>query len=248
MSNSTLPDYEDPPVIETAMSVEFAPLAEFSVPYFGLFWKTLAPTFQRSDVHPSLSSQIESFDSPRRQPGLSVEFGLPGDVRCWFTDANGQSLIQVQNNRFVYNWRKRDIPYPHYDKLRPRFSAQWENFQQFVTQNSLGDMRVLQCEITYVNHLEKGKGWQNFADLADVISVWARPEKGQRFLPIPETVTVAAAFQMPEKSGRLHITLHPAVRPDDGAEVMQLTLTARGKPARTDTEGILEWMDAGRTW
>ena len=250
MAKRTLPDYENPPVIETVLGVEFAPLKAWSVPHFGLFWKELPPEYATFEVQPSLASQIEQFDSMPQIQGVSLEFGTPGDVRCWFAHKNKQALVQVQSSHFIYNWRKQgDTPYPHYDEsIRPTFKTEWERFLAFVKKHDLGEVRVLQCEVTYVNHLPKDVGWTNFAELSKVTRYWSQPSSAGRFLPDPERVGVTCAFRMPENQGRLHVRLNHAIRTTDGTEILQLNLTARGKPASQDTSAILEWMDKGREW
>jgi hypothetical protein len=42
--------------------------------------------------------------------------------------------------------------------------------------------------------------------------------------------------------------LKPAIRNEDGVEILQLTLTARGKPDGSDLESVLNWLDVGRQW
>ncbi|HET7342703.1 MAG TPA: hypothetical protein VFL90_14670, partial [Methylomirabilota bacterium] len=70
----------------------------------------------------------------------------------------------------------------------------------------------------------------------------------RRFLPDPEVVVFNASYLMPERQGRLHIASQPAIRREDSKQLMQLTLTARGKPASSDLGAIVRWLDVGHDW
>jgi uncharacterized protein (TIGR04255 family) len=244
-----LPRFENAPVIETVLGLEFAPLDKWTLVHFGIFWQQVCDQFPEFKVQPPLGSEIEDLnDASESQRQMRLQFVDQPDVRCWFLSADGRTLIQVQRNRFTFNWKKEDGAYPHYDEsIRPAFVKAWTTFSRFVEENHLGQVSVLQCEITYVNHIEKGKGWDSFADLPAVFPCWAG-HSSARTLPIPEDVSIFARYRLPDRKGRLRVAVQPAVRPADGATVIQLTLTARGAPASGDFESALEWLDLGREW
>ncbi len=217
----TLPDFDDPPVVETVLGVEFAPLEKWSIPHFGLFWHEVRDEYPGFEVQPPLDSQIERFGREvrreARQPQM-VKFEVLSQppIRCWFIDQSGRRLLQVQNDRFVHNWRKVGPAetYPRYESIRPIFEREWERFCRFLESNALGTPEVRQCEVSYVNHLDQGKGWQTFADLGNVIACWSGTPTG-RFLPAPEDVGLKTCYLMPDNQGRLHIQLQPAIRHAD---------------------------------
>ena len=245
-----LPRFSSPPVIETVLGVEFAPLEKWSVPYFGLLWHDIRHHFPKIEVKPPLDSQIEKFEQPRQPGGSRFELLAEPEIRCWFIDAHDRTLVQVQKNRFTYNWRRRNAgdEYPHYDEsIRPAFQRVWEEFAAFVEREGLGGIDVLQCEVTYVNHLEIGNGWKTAADIKKVLTCWSG-SSNEQFLPLPENVAFDVTFRIPEQKGRLRVSLKPAVRSQDGVEILQLTLTARGRPHANDLGSILDWLDMGRDW
>ena len=53
---------------------------------------------------------------------------------------------------------------------------------------------------------------------------------------------------MPEQDGRLHVDLQHAIRNVDLQEILQLTLTARGRPQGGTSADIVAWMDRARGW
>ncbi len=247
----TLPEFDSPPVIETALGVEFVPLSAWGIPHFGLFWGEIREEFDRFEIQPPLATQIERFGAESwQQPKATVEFLQSPEVRCWFVHRDNEALLQIQNNRFNYNWRKNAgaAGYPRYEKnIRPAFDREWSRFTRFIESQQLGVIDVIQCEVTYVNHLELGVGWRTAADLHDVFPCWSGAFPGG-FLPSPERVHFGVNFLMPDDLGRLRVTLQPAVRGSDGVEVLQLTLTARGRPAGTEASAVLNWLDLGRSW
>lgn len=249
-NRSPLPEFGAPPVVETVLGVEFAPLGPWGIPHFGLFWHGIRGEFDRFEVQPHLSSQIEQFGDERGQPPPMFIDLLPPQVRCWFISRDDKTLIQVQNSRFMLNWRKGDgqTAYPRYEQtVRPRFVSAWQSFSTFVKDHELGDIAVAQCEVTYVNHLEIGVGWKDATDIGEVFPMWAGKTLGE-FLPPPERVHFGANYLLPGSLGRLRVTMQPAFRSSDGSEILQLTLTARGRPQSSSQSDVINWLDLGREW
>src|SRR4051812_13204552 len=99
MTNVALPKFRNPPVIETVMGVEFVPLEGWGIPHYGLFWSHIRNQLPSWEVHPPVVSQVEAFDRPSEKSGPRIELAQPGEVRCWFLDTEGASLLQIQNDR-----------------------------------------------------------------------------------------------------------------------------------------------------
>lgn len=243
------PDYDRPPVVETYLGVQFSPLVKFSIPHFGLYWAKIRDNYPDFQVQPPLPTVMEQFETERFvQAKLGVELVSIPDVRCWFIDKSGRMLTQVQTNRFIHNWRKlkpEDV-YVHYDRIKPSFSQEWKTFCKFLEEADLGKPEINQCEITYVNHIELGQGWNSYGELNKVISCWSGKYSG-KFLSAPESINIGARYGLPDKRGRLHIQMQPAIT-QDAKEILQLNLTARGKPESADMEHVLEWFDLGHEW
>lgn len=249
-SERTLPDYGRPPVVETLLGVQFSPLVKFSIPHFGLYWAKIREDYPNYQVLPPLGQVIEQFGAERaQQPKIGVELVSIPDVRCWFVEKSGAMLTQVQRDRFIHNWRKLkpDDEYVHYDRIKPRFSEEWKRFCEFLDEADLGKPAINQCEMTYVNHIELGQGWVSYGELNKVVSFWSGASSGN-FLPKPESVNIGARFVLPDKMGRLHVEMQPAIRSPDGKEILQLNITARGKPESSDLDKVLEWFELGHEW
>lgn len=236
-----LPDYDNPPAQETWMALAFAPLA-WSVPHFGAFWNEIRVDYPKFEVHPPIGEMNFEFSA------LAPEAAFKLPVRCWFINEENNRLIQVQNNRFFHNWRRPNpkAPYLHYDELRPVFQNEWERFRDFVARHSLGTPNVLWCEVSYINHLDRGIGWDSFSDLSVVFPTIGT--FGGSFVGKPETVLANSTYVMPSNEGRLRVAIQPAVRQADGKEIIQLSITGICRPASTATEDLMSGLDYCREW
>jgi len=249
-TSTPLPEFEDPPVIETVLSVEFAPLEAWKIPQFGLFWNDLRTDYPRFEIQPPLATPEEARTKEDRiLQAVLVEFMPHPLVRCWYIHADGARLLQVQSDRFIHNWRKGDdsAAYPRYDTIRPMFEREWARFVAFLTREKLGAPEPMRCEVTYVNHLVKGREWNSLADLAKVFAPWSgRTTNG--WLPAPNGFAINVCFPIPEEKGSLTIQTQMAVRKSDKKDIVQMTLTARGRPASPAIADVLNWLDLGREW
>jgi uncharacterized protein (TIGR04255 family) len=244
MSDIT-PKFDAPPLVETALGLEFEPLQDFEVPAFGLFWNRIRNKYPNSSVQPPLQSKIESFD--KSQAVFSLSFSQIPEVRCWFIDETETWLLQVQKTRFISNWRSvkaNQITYPHYENVRARFFEEWQQFADFLRDEGLEIPQVLQCEINYVNHIEAEPYFSNLHKIFPSLS----GIKASGFLPLPEALLVNLKYLIPDNRGRLYLQMQPVLRHADLREVLQLTLTAKVLPKSSDIIDIIEAFDLGREW
>src|SRR3990172_7966619 len=138
---ASLPEFDRPPVGEVALSVQFSRLTGFQVAHFGLFWATNRDRFPSTQSHPAIDPVVEQFEGPvSGKP--SVRFELAQELmppRAWFLSREGDELIQVQHDRFVFNWRKTKPSdrYPRYPHVRRRFVDEFQRFERFVGEQGL---------------------------------------------------------------------------------------------------------------
>lgn len=253
--NTPRPDFDDPPVVEVALSVQFESLATLHTPQLGLLWREFRDRFPVTEEHVTLDAVVERFGAPQVRKGIArIEMSeSPPTPRCWFLNEAGTELIQVQHDRFVHNWRKggTDAKYPRYEHVRGIFEAELKRFSEFVGRERLGDFTPNQCEVTYVNHIISGKAWKTHRDLAEVMTVF-KDSFSDSFLQKPEDVALRLRFVIPDDSGqpvgRLHVAIEPGYRSDNEEPVFMLNLTARGAPLGDGIGGVLSFLDLGREW
>lgn len=254
-SSAQLPSFADPPVSEVAASVQFDPLAKLTVPMVGLLWQRFRSDYPTVEHQPPLPPAVERLGVRQPIPMFRIEPVGIVPPRLWFVNSRGDELIQVQNDRFIRNWRRAlgsQSPYPRYaEHVRPRFLADYGRFLQFLIDENLGIAVVNQCELTYVNQIFPTKSWNSHAELAAVFRGWAREYANVTEYPV-EAIHLAVAHLMHTTSGdfvgRLHVTLNSAFSAPTPAEptekpIFILTLTARGSPLGEGEAGIVEFMD-----
>jgi uncharacterized protein (TIGR04255 family) len=246
---SDLPDFKRPPVVETVLSVQFDQLLLPKTAHFGLYWAQIREKYPQTVEQGELPAIAEKETGP---PALPIDIQLqtlnaPPTPRFWFINDTGTELIQVQRDRFIKNWRKvgEHDKYPHYEQLKEGFDRDFAEFAHFIESNDLGRVRVNQCEVTYINHILSGEGWQSHEDIDRVFTVWKQPDG-----PIPgsaEGAAIMARFPIRDSAarfcGRLHATIQPVQRFLDGRPMFLMELTARGQIGE-DTQ----FFGIGREW
>ena len=230
------------------MGVHFDPLENWNLPHFGLFWSRINHEYPVAEVHPLIASEGEVQEFEFGVGALQKQLKIP--VRCWFINEDKTRLIQVQNNRFIHNWRRirgSGGPYSHYDDLRPIFEAEWNRFSAFLEKEGIVKPNVVRCEVSYINHLDRGRGWQSFADLPDVFPSWSGRTSGG-FLPPPQAAAIRTFYPIQRPEGRLEISAQPAVRQSDGKDIIQLSVTGLCKPTSSEGGQIFSALDAAHEW
>jgi uncharacterized protein (TIGR04255 family) len=248
MDSLSYPDFADPPVVETILGVEFTPLESWRIPHFGLFWEAIKSDFPEVEDQLPLVSQIEKFEKPSKPTFLKLPLTGAPQVRCWFVNPERSMLLQLQNGRFIENWRKitGSENYHHYEGSRASFERDWQRFLHFLEKARLPAPVLQQCEVAYINHLEIGKGWSSLAELEKVSPALACLKREP--LPVPEAFLLNVRYLLPDRRGRLHVQLQHGLRDSDGKEILVFSLTARGVPASSDVDEVLGWFDFGRGW
>jgi len=232
-----LPDYENPPAVETALGVRFSPIAGWNVFHYGLLLSRFKEDYPRQEIHPPVGEM-----SFQITPGQAFQ-DVP--IRCWFVNREDTQLVQIQNNCFIRNWRKTDATpdYLHYDVIRPLFHRDWSVFLGFLHEQQLPEPVIWQSEVTYINHFVRGRDWNDYKDLPSLYRVWkGLPTQG--LFGRPEAVGLNASYALPD-GGSLQFVSQPAIRRSDGAEIIQLAITAVGKPAGDEID-VLSMLDSGR--
>jgi uncharacterized protein (TIGR04255 family) len=231
-----LPDFDNPPVVETVLSVQFERLAAMRSVHFGLLWQHLRDRFPSTEERPALPPIVEQAKQPSShavQLRFEAQETLPLP-RLWLLNGAGTEMIQIQNDRFIKNWRKRgdNEQYPRYEKaIKPAFERDFNEFVSFLADEKLGTVKVNQCEVTYVNHIVAGEGWSSFDEIEKVFTFWKHPP-GAPYPGRAEEFGLHAQFPIlaPTKEwvGRLHVDVQPGIRMADGRPMYAMTLTARG--------------------
>lgn len=240
LSLATLPSYKNPPVNEVVFGVRFRTPDNLRMPHIGILWEKFRvdyPIIQHAPPIASAKGEIR-IDSATGAP-------IP---RVWFINKADDQLIQFQFDRFYYNWRRRLTEYPRYDHLIKNFESLINDIVIFFKEFEFGELEPIEFELTYINHIPKGEGWNTIDDLPKIFSdfVWNRVDA--RFLPNPQKVAWHANFLLPENKGNLIVSMQHAIRTEDKVPLLVLELKATGTHESTGKEDIRAWFDLAREW
>lgn len=237
-------DFDNPPVVETVLSVSFAPLDGFMSAHIGGFWREIENEFPKVAERSPYEMPTERLGAPH-MPQIEFRVGpLPSKTRSWLISENDERLIQLQSDWFAYNWRKRVSEYDHYEQGRENFETYFRKFETYLKEYKLGTVSPTQCEVTYVNHIATPSG--GHGDLADVLTVVNPPQAKEPATEL-ESSQLSLSFALQdagETFGRLHATASPSFH--EGSPLWILNLTARGVPLGSGLDGVLRFFDEGR--
>jgi uncharacterized protein (TIGR04255 family) len=216
----------------------------------GLLWERFRAKYPRSEEHPTIESVMEFQNVPGVEVQVFRETAPP--LRVWFVSENESDLVQVQRDRFIRNWRGPGETYPRYERLRDLFREDYATFLRFLEEEGFAAPVPRQCEVTYVNQIVAGEGWQHHGEAHMVFQACSLPDSTREPEPEPEDFGFAVRYQIREKGaspvGRLHVTVSSAHRKKDQKPLFVMTLTARGMLQGRNTESIDAFFDLGRAW
>lgn len=233
--------------------MQFDALTGFELQHFGLLWERFKDKFPKVETKPPLEPMWETF-KPAAAPRLQIRLLQNVMPRMWLVSATGTELIQVQNDRFIHNWRKvgSGDEYPRYERIRQEFETELTIFIDWCRSVNLPIPQVRQCEISYLNQITPSDVSKVHTDPDRVITLLSAP-----ISPAPgtslESVNLTAHYVIADRAsaastplGRLHVEMTPAFAQPGNTPIFMLNLTARGAPSSNDMAGALRFMDLGR--
>ncbi|MFH1748343.1 MAG: TIGR04255 family protein [Planctomycetota bacterium] len=244
---SQLPEFEEPPVVEVVCGVLFEPLKAMLASHIGLLWERLRKDYPMSKEVAPLTPVVERFGG---EATVHLEFtDVPPLPRIWFLRQDETSLVQLQRDRFLHNWKKvhPTDEYPRYHTVIQQFKDRLAEFKGFIQDNELGVLKPMQYELTYVNHIPRGDKISTLADIGRVFPDFAWQARPGRFLSHPNGINWRTITDLPDEKGRLHTSARTATR-TDGQSILQFELTARGYPGDASPDAMLAWFDLGHEW
>lgn len=246
------PKFRKPPLIETVLGVQFKPFLNMRVTHYGLFWEQVKAQYPHVEEKEPLALMTEKQGISLRS--LAWKMVERPEVRAWFlseeSDASklGQRIIQLQTDALLLNWRRKSLHeqhYPSYSQNREEFTRLFHLWASFAAQHGLGNVAVIQCEITYVNHIPKEAAEQTVGQLLRDCFPGISGGNSDGFLPIPERGAFNFSYGLPDLQGRLHVDVTSAYQQQTKEPILDFKLTARGEPRSGELDDLLTWFDWG---
>jgi uncharacterized protein (TIGR04255 family) len=239
-------DFAAPPVIETVLGVQFAPISGLTSMHIGLFWKQcLESSWVKIAEAVPLPDVSESFAETPANP-LQIKFAvLPMPVpRMQITHADTGRMIQLQPSRFHYNWNRVGGKYPRYRTVKEEFWRYFEKFLAFVKGEGLGEVAPNQWEVTYIDSIPKGSLWNTAEDWHQVLP-GLFPSQRYPATVLLESVVGEWHYEIPPRCGRVHISVQLARVGQDPTDVLLLQSTARGPISQETSPTLIAGLDLG---
>jgi uncharacterized protein (TIGR04255 family) len=227
-----LPIYDNPPLVELVIGARFAKLEAFKVPHFGLFWNSIIDEFPRCEEA-----------APYATEAAELETNLPLP-RVWLINAADDHLLQMQKDLFLLNWRQKEGTYPHFDAIKSMYDRYFSNFNNFLADNSIGPADIKSYELTYIDHINQGEGWDKLADIGKVFPNLAWHNDNPKFLNDPKGFSTNTLFLIPGDTGTMTVKISSGRRVSDNREIILLDMTARSKPGLVTDDGMSNWFSA----
>jgi uncharacterized protein (TIGR04255 family) len=225
-----LPEFDRPPVSEIAMGVQFAPIANFTSAHYGWFWKQyLDQSWAKAQDVPRLPPQFEKFGENATAPSPMPFFFQSSHQpdRILLISEDDDRILQLQGDRFHYNWRKRQREYPSFDKIFDEFRVYLEKFEVFLVESGLTKPLFNQWELTYFNAIGRGDLWNEPSDWTKIFpglfTTIDSSSLGLIFAPPMSTLK----FEIPQRRGNLYV-IGNHLRLEDGQEALGVNFAARG--------------------
>jgi len=226
--------------MEVVCGVLFGGLPALRVPYVGTFWEKVRSDFPLVEEVPPIPAQLGG------EEGISIQFEIaPQLPRTWMKARDDGSLLQLQRDRFLYNWKRPHTrePYPSYEKVIAEFERYWGVFTKFIQDNELGKIEPRQYELTYVNHIQVETVPAGDPVFIDHVRNDSRP----RFLPPPAHYRYQINYDLPDGFGSLQISAGTS-RSAAGETPIRLDMTARGMSGAGEPSAMRKWFDLAHDW
>ena len=230
--------FKKPPINEVALGYTFLVRPDLLIPHLGRFWAEII------DAYPNCQHAPPIFDGP--------DLGVLGDLplpRIWFVSADNTRLVQLQQDRLIFNWRDvgEDRSYVRFPAIRAEFERVRDLFQKYVA--SVTDQPIVATgySLAYVNIIRRTENWSSFGDVSVVFPdlLW-RGEN--RFLPRPIEQVWKAKFSLPNDFGTILADVQPAKLVKGNDAILKFELTALSGSVGGRSIDFGEWVQVAHDW
>lgn len=235
--------FSKPPVSELVFDIAFRLPRPMQTAHVGAFWSIVRSEFPSAiDKAPVPPMQVPLRTG--QPPTVSVEISeLPPLRRTWFEDTEQRELMQLQEDRFIFNWRRKGLEdaYPGYGAIEPLFERRFLQLQEFLDEAGLGAMDYVGFELTYVNQITATNGLGPVALHAALVD-HVRDDASERFLPPPQVATTISIYALPEGDGVLRL------QSQGTGSNLRIDLAARVDATGRDDQYRRRWFSVAHDW
>ncbi len=237
-------DFARPPVEEVVLSVLFNPLDRLLAPHLGEIWQEFKKDgFAHIVEQPPLLHAVETFPAPGQEAQLRIG-DVPPLARIWFIHETETEIIQVQRDRFTFNWRKTELNqvYPGFTAICEKFEDFYTRFGKIIKNMQIGEVVPAQYELTYIDQLRHGEGWNTLADLGKIYNMFV-----DSHWVGADSVDFRASFPIADLPGRLHFAIGNRIKMPEKSQTLQTEFTVHGFPGDAENT-MITWFKSARDY
>jgi uncharacterized protein (TIGR04255 family) len=235
MASGPIPSYGEPPITEVVCGVQFAAVP-LQTRHVGQFWMEISGEYPSSQDFPPVPDigEIPSVD-------LLV---MPPLRRVFFASPTAEFVVQVQESRFHFNWRKLnpEVTYPRFWVVFEKFKTAWGRFSDFLKRQGLEEPKPSRYELTYVNEIET----LGSIRIEQAVKLFDWENIDAKYLPKPQAANIAWSFALPDAKGVMNVSTNRLTRPD-GRSAVLLTLACSG-PGANEKYSLDEWFETAHQY
>jgi len=242
------PRFRKPPVSEVALGIQFP--AVLNPVHLGLYYQRVKSSFPKVQVQPPIAAAFETFaPSPIALPMPMIAMGLV-QPRMWFLSEDENSLIQLQSDRLLFNWRGglQGSPYPHFDAVHSEFTKAYDVLKTLAEAEGISGLTANQCEVLYVNPLPTANTGVGLSEPEKIFRIYSN-QLGVEWREPQEDLSFTLRYRLNDTDGNPFGRLTAAVLSSGSAPHIapgfQLEMIARGVPQGHGHAGIRGFHDLG---
>ena len=244
-----------PPVNEVYLSVQFTDDVLDETWALTEFWPRIRDDFPQIERQSAIVRIEERFEVPPvpSMPSFPFQVGTGAPPqRYWFVSQNSTRLVQVQSDRFLFNWRRvrPDDAYPRFRTLLPDFERVFALFLDAMPASRRSAVTADLCEVGYINHIGASaeEDPRHHLPLYRIVQFVTEPDT-DALRPIEDMQFQVRSLIRGEDNvptGRIYVSAVPGYRTADQMPIYVLELTVRGRPAGSELGDLLEFYTQGR--
>jgi uncharacterized protein (TIGR04255 family) len=243
--------FKNPPIHELTIALFHLPIVEMKAQHIGTYWDRIRQNYPLCEQQYPIISLPDPQAQPNPQPQPAAVFqDLTGEIfplpRFWFFSKLHPTLIQVQRNAFIFNWRRGSgsEEYPHYEAVIEDFWHELAGYKTFVEDSVGGKLDVIQrCELTYVNLIAPNEVFASPAQLMNVLPPTASLYDVQTDNRQLTGLNAAATYRV-NPTLYIDLTIRLGQRFDTKELAAMLELKAHGVPSDLSLNGVRDWYDS----
>ena len=213
--------YKNPPIVEVICGIQFE-CQKFNFAMVDRFYNKVKDAYSICTENPPLPFIYDKF-SLTAPP---VASNKPVFVRYFFINETNTKLIQLQDGRLLFNWRKNDgvdTTYPKFEAVYQEFQAHLKIFKDIVMEVK-AEFTQTQLELTYLDHILFSDFDNKFWVLPKIFTFFAKNPLGTGI----DDSNFSMQLPVEELSGHLQMAGRSGIRNVDKKAVLMLETSMRG--------------------